>query len=71
MVTLRDIIEEYSLDPKKVAERLFPEAKWPNLALTRILGYSLELDLKQISIIANMAHCDATDLADTIITSNQ
>lgn len=70
MITLRDIITEYALDQKQVAERLFPEAKYPALALTRILGYSLELDLKQISIIANMANCNPVDLANTIITSN-
>lgn len=70
MITLRDIINEYALDPKQVAKRLFPEAKYPDLALTRILGYSLELDLRQISIIANMANCNPVDLANIIITSN-
>ena len=71
MITLRDIIEEYGLDPKKVAEELFPDAKHPALALARIMSYSLKLDLKQISIIARLANCDAADLAITLLTQNK
>ena len=70
MITLRDIIEEYRLDPKELAKGLFPEAKHPDLALARILGYSQELDLRQISIIAKQAGCNPNDLANTIINSN-
>ena len=70
MITLKDIISEYNLDQKELAKRLFPEAKYPELAIARILSYSKELTLKQVCIIAEMANCNPIDLANTLISNN-
>lgn len=69
MITLRDIIDDYQLDKKEVAKRFFPDAKYPDLALARIMDYSKELSLSQVCVLANMANCQSADLVNTLLTN--
>lgn len=70
MATLRDIIEEYDIEKKDLAKQLFPNAKYPDLALIRILDYSDELSLRQLVIIADLAGCQTLDLVETLLQLN-
>ena len=69
MITLKDIINEYALDSKELAQELFPDRLYPELAMARILKYSQELTLRQICIIAKAANCNPIDLAITLINN--
>ena len=46
---LDSIIEQHSLDAKKVAAELFPENKYPMIALSRVINGEALLDTEQIS----------------------
>lgn len=48
-INLKRIIEKQDLKPKWVAEQLFPENKYPKLALDRVLDGKAFLDTNQVS----------------------
>lgn len=51
-IDLNKIIEKQELDPKEVAQQLFPGNKYPKLALNRVLAGEAVLDANQISKLA-------------------
>lgn len=51
-IDLSGIISKQKLDPKEVAKQLFPENKYPKLALNRVLAGEAVLDANQISKLA-------------------
>lgn len=51
-IDLNKLIESKNLDVKELAKQLFPSAKYPKLALDRILNGSSFLDSNQISILS-------------------
>lgn len=51
-VNLQSIIENYELDPKEIAKDLFPDNKYPDLAMKRILSGEAYLDTNQVSKLA-------------------
>ena len=59
---LNKIIEAHQLDEKKVAERLFPTAKYPLLALNRIRKGESFLDTKQLAILENLTGLSLADM---------
>jgi len=66
-ITLRAIIETYQVDENALAEKLFPNTKYPKLAMARIMEYSTQLTLEQISIIADLAGLLPKDLAIALL----
>jgi hypothetical protein len=48
-INLKEIIEKQNLDTKEVAEQLFPNNKYPKLALDRVLSGKAFLDTNQMS----------------------
>lgn len=53
-IDLNKIIESQELDPKEVAQQLFPGNKYPKLALNRVISGEAVLDANQISKLALM-----------------
>ena len=51
-IDLQQLIEIYNLDKKEIAETLFPGAKYPTLALNRIISGEALLDSDQVSKLA-------------------
>lgn len=51
-IDLKGIISKQELDPKEVAQQLFPGNKYPKLALNRVLAGEAVLDANQISKLA-------------------
>lgn len=51
-IDLNKIISEQKLDPKEVAQQLFPGNKYPKLALNRVLSGEAVLNANQISKLA-------------------
>lgn len=61
-IELEKIIKRSGLDKKEVANQLFPENKFPVMALTRVLNEEALLDADQISKLALMLNVDVDDL---------
>lgn len=53
-IDLNGIISKQELDPKEVAQQLFPGNKYPKLALNRVLAGEAVLNANQISKLALM-----------------
>lgn len=53
-IDLNGIISKQELDPKEVAQQLFPGNKYPKLALNRVLAGEAVLDANQISKLSLM-----------------
>jgi hypothetical protein len=48
-IKLKELIDKQGLDTKELAEQLFPQNKYPRLALNRVLAGGAVLDANQIS----------------------
>ena len=54
-INVKDIIETANLNKVEVAIQLFPENKFPALALNRVMNQELPLDANQISKLSLLA----------------
>ncbi len=61
-IDVLNVIEKCKLDPKEVAKQLFPDNKYPKLALNRVLSGDSFLDSEQISKLAMLAGVSVTQL---------
>lgn len=61
-INLKEIIEKSKLDIKEIAIQLFPENKYPRLALNRVIAGEAVLDANQISKLALLINVDISDL---------
>ena len=61
-IDIGQIIEKAGLDKKDVASQLFPDNKYPELALRRIMLGESNLDSQQISKLAALAGMGVTEL---------
>ena len=59
---INKIIEHYKLDINEVAEVLFPNIRYKQLALKRVLNNEASLDTIQIEKLANLAGVVVSDL---------
>lgn len=55
-INVKNIIETAKLDKNEVAMQLFPENKFPVLALNRVINEELPLDANQISKLSLLAN---------------
>lgn len=51
---LQKIIERYELDVHEIAKKLYPLAKYPKLAIDRVLSGEALLNSEQVSLLANI-----------------
>lgn len=61
-IDLDRIIESQHLDHKETAKMLFPEAKYPSLALNRVRKGEAQLNAQQISKLSAMTGLSVDDL---------
>lgn len=61
-INLEQILQTRGLDPKEVAQQLFPSNKYPDLALRRAIKGGSFLDSQQISKLALMCGVSISDL---------
>lgn len=61
-INIKKIITENNLDKKEIAQHLFPENKYPSLALNRVISGEANLDSDQISKLALMTDLSINDL---------
>lgn len=52
IINLNQILTEHNLNVREVAEQLFPNNKYPRLALNRVIAGKASLDADQISKLA-------------------
>lgn len=65
------IIEKNQLDQEKLALELFPNNKFPKLALKRVLDGKSFLDTNQLTILANIVNVSVYDLFNNDVWSKQ
>lgn len=61
-IDLNSIIESSGLDRKGVAQELFPDNKYPELAMNRILRGEALLDSDQIQKLSGLARMEISEL---------
>lgn len=61
-IDLQSIIDIHGVDKNEIAPLLFPNIKFPNLALNRILAREAKLDSEQIAKLALFLDVSANDL---------
>ncbi len=59
---INGVIRRYGLDPDELARALFPKAKYPRLALDRIIKGEGSLDVARLEALAAFAGVLVTDL---------
>lgn len=59
---LPEIIEKYNLDTKKIAVELFPENKYPMMALSRVINGEALLNTEQISKLSFLTDIPINEL---------
>ena len=59
---LSSFIDQSSFDKKEIALRLFPRAKFPDMALARVLKGAGQLDEDQLSRLAHMHGLNISEL---------
>lgn len=59
---LSTIIDQHSLDSKKVAAELFPENKYPMIALSRVINGEALLNTEQVSKLSFLTGIPINDL---------
>ena len=59
---INSVIERYHLDPKDVAEALFPRNQHKGMALDRVLKGIASIDTEQLSALAKLAGVVVSDL---------
>jgi hypothetical protein len=61
-INVKDIIEKANLNKVEVAIQLFPDNKFPALALNRVINEELPLDANQISKLSLLAGIPIADM---------
>jgi hypothetical protein len=64
-INLDNIIIACKLDPSELASRLFPRAKHPRMALSRIRSGAGKLDADQISLLSQLTGLSVSELFGT------
>lgn len=59
---INEIIERYRLDQDELARVLYPKAKFPRLALARVMKGEASLDVEQVERLASHLGVFASDL---------
>ncbi len=59
---LEEIIKTFSLDKKDLAEKLFPDNKYPELALKRVIRDDLYLNADQLETLSSITKQTVSDL---------
>jgi hypothetical protein len=61
-LNLQKIIDQNGLDPKEVAKQMFPENKYPEMALKRVLKGEALLNSDQISKLSLLTNISISEL---------
>lgn len=64
LFNINNVITTYGLDKNELAKVLFPEAKYPMLALSRVLKGKADLSVKQLELTAAFIGIEVAKLFD-------